>query len=171
MYSCARTFNGFPISSDFCCLLITYANSLDRDQYRREKTLILKKKASRRQQMLGKLPSRQSIKEGFDALARLYSKSGTHVPYLVTYSCNKYLILMGKKINFFNDSHVIIANNIIKSHDKFLWKLYERTCYNYFLHSHFRIRTNNMANNFVTILKTMVNSFTNADELMDFAAT
>ena len=38
-------------------------------------------------------------------------------------------------------------------------------------HSHFRIRTNNMANNSVTILETMVNSFTNADELMDFAAT
>ena len=78
---------------------------------------------------------------------------------------------MGKKINFFNDSHVIIANNTIKSRDKFLWKQYERTCYNYCLHSHFRIQTNNMANNFVTILKTMVNSFTNADELMDFAAT
>ena len=28
-----------------------------------------------------------------------------------------------------------------------------------------------MANNSVTILKTMVNSFTNADELMNFAAT
>ena len=28
-----------------------------------------------------------------------------------------------------------------------------------------------MANNSVTILKTLVNSFTNADELMDFAAT
>ena len=106
------------------------------------KKLILKKKAGRRQQKLGKLPSRQSVKEQFDALARLHSKSGSHVPYLVTYSCNKYLILMGKKIifkKFFNDHHIIIANNIIKSHDKFLWKLYERTCYNYFLHSHYRI--------------------------------
>ena len=151
-------------------LLILYANSLDPDQDRWEKKLILKKKTSRRQQKLGKLPSSQIVKEGFDALARLHSKSGSHVPYLVTYSCNKYFILMGKKINFY-DRHIIIANNIIKSCDKFLWKLYERTCYTYFLHSHLRIRTNNMANNSVTILETMVNSFTNADELMDFAAT
>ena len=38
-------------------------------------------------------------------------------------------------------------------------------------HLHFRIRTNNLANNSVTILETMVNSFTNGDELMNFAAT
>ena len=71
---------------------------------------------------------------------------------------------MGKKINFY-DRHIIIANNIIKSCDKFLWKLYKGTCYTYFLHSHFRVRTNNMANNSVTILETLVK------ELMDFAAT
>ena len=27
-------------------------------------------------------------------------KSGSHMPYLVTYSCKGYLMLMGKKINF-----------------------------------------------------------------------
>ena len=35
----------------------------------------------------------------------------------------------------------------------------------------FRIRTNTMTNNSVTILETMVNSFTKTDKLMDFAAT
>ena len=40
-------------------------------------------------------------------------------------------LLMQKELNshgqenqFFNDHHKIIANNIIKSRDKFLWKLY-----------------------------------------------
>ena len=64
------------ISSDFCRLLITYANSLDPDQDQ----------------------------------------------WQVRIACA--LILMGKKINFFNDRHKIIANNIIKSRDKFLWELY-----------------------------------------------
>ena len=58
------------ICSDFCRLLITYANSLDLDQDR----------------------------------MCLYSH--------------------GQENHFFNDRHKIIANNIIKSRDKFLWELY-----------------------------------------------
>ena len=83
MDSCTCTFNGFPISSDFCRLLITYVNSLDPDQEQREKKVNFEKK--KKQQT----PTKAGP-----------SKSGSHVHCLVTYSCNKYLILMGKKINF-----------------------------------------------------------------------
>ena len=64
MYSCARTFNGFPISSDFCCLLITNANSLDRDQYRREKKLILKKKPADANKSWENYPAGKALKKG-----------------------------------------------------------------------------------------------------------
>ena len=66
------------ISSDFCCLLITYANSLDPDQNRGQ----------------------------------------------VRFACKKVVNFHGQENQFFNDRHKIIANNIIKSRDKFLWELY-----------------------------------------------
>ena len=55
MDSCACTFNGFPISSDFCRLLITYANSLDPDQDQRAKKTILKKKSQQTPTKAGKI--------------------------------------------------------------------------------------------------------------------
>ena len=50
MDSGANTFNSFLTRDDtYCLLLVTYANSFDPDQDQLKK-LILKKKASRRQQ-------------------------------------------------------------------------------------------------------------------------
>ena len=66
MDRCAFTFNDFPTSSDLIHLLITHAISLDQDQDRR-KTVNFETKPSRRQQKHERLPSRQSVKEGFGA--------------------------------------------------------------------------------------------------------
>ena len=69
MDSCTSTFNSFITSSEICCLLITYASSLDPDQDRPKKKKLILKKASRRQEKHEKLPSMQRVKEGVNAYA------------------------------------------------------------------------------------------------------
>ena len=110
MDRCACTFNFFLTSSDLCRLLITYASSLDQDQNRRKK-LILKKRAHANKSMK-KLPSMQKkVKEGFDARAisairRRAVKCSAETAQLARttsalfgYSCDKYLILIGRFVN------------------------------------------------------------------------
>ena len=106
MDSCTRTFNSFITSRDVCCLLITYASSLDPDQDRPKKSIL--KKVSRRQEKHEKLPSMQRVKEGVDACAlsairrRTVKRSGETAQLVrITcaffgHSCNKYLIFMGR---------------------------------------------------------------------------
>ena len=63
MDSCTSTFNSFITSSDVCCLLITYASSLDPDQDRPKKVNFEKKPADAKKSMK-KYPVCKELKKG-----------------------------------------------------------------------------------------------------------
>ena len=93
----ASTFNSFLTTGDtYCLLLITYASNFDPDQDRLKKDNF-EKKASTGQQSMKHYPACKKLKKGLthvryvrlddeqsNALARLRSWSGSHVPSLVS---------------------------------------------------------------------------------------
>ena len=109
MDSCTCSFNSFITSSDVCCLLITYASSLDpdQDQPKRVHYVILKKTADAKKSMK-KTPSMQRVKEGVDTCAlsairrrAVKCSGGTAQLVRITcaffcHSCNKDLIFIDR---------------------------------------------------------------------------